>query len=270
MQSFFDHLKAFAKRHSRLRLLVGRVLDRVLYPIVLLPFRRPQKPGSTSEDPELLKRTDEYNAAAERYFATYADASQLLDKPFSDVEGFAEHLIRVGTLLSAARIRPGDTIVEIGAGTCWLSHLLNRYGCHTVAVDVSRTALDIGKKLFEREPSTDWSLDPRFVVYDGRGLPLDDGVCDCVVVYDAFHHIPNQRRLLSEMRRVLRPHGMVVMSEPGCVFRPKWNTDFGRSGTSISAEVEHRFREVEHRFRDVEHPFRGKWNAGSGVVNARR
>ena len=55
-----------------------------------------------------------------------------------------------------------------------------------------------------------------------------------------------------------------------CVFRPKWNTDFGRSGTSISAEVEHRFREVEHRFRDVEHPFRGKWNAGSGVVNARR
>ena len=55
-----------------------------------------------------------------------------------------------------------------------------------------------------------------------------------------------------------------------CVFRRKWNTDFGRSGTSISEEVEHRFREVEHGFRDVEHPFRGKWNAGSGVVNARR
>ena len=45
---------------------------------------------------------------------------------------------------------------------------------------------------------------------------------------------------------------------------------FGGSGTPISAEVEQRFREVEHGFRDVEHPFRGKWNAGSGVVNARR
>ncbi len=55
-----------------------------------------------------------------------------------------------------------------------------------------------------------------------------------------------------------------------CVFRRKWNTDFGRSGTSISEEVEHRFREVEHGFRDVERPFRGKWNTGSGVVNARR
>ena len=45
---------------------------------------------------------------------------------------------------------------------------------------------------------------------------------------------------------------------------------FGGSGTPISEEVEHRFREVEHGFRDVEHPFRGKWNSGSGVVNARR
>ena len=38
----------------------------------------------------------------------------------------------------------------------------------------------------------------------------------------------------------------------------------------ISEEVEHGFREVEHGFREVEHPFRGKWNSGSGVVNARR
>ena len=66
----------------------------------------------------------------------------------------------------------------------------------------------------------------------------------------------------------------ISMIEPGrsriCVFRRKWNTDFGGTGTPISEEVEHRFRDVEHGFRDVEHPFRGKWNTGSGVVNARR
>ena len=66
-----------------------------------------------------------------------------------------------------------------------------------------------------QEPSRNWSLDPRFVAYDGRTLPLDDATCDCVVVYDAFHHIPNQRAILAEMHRILRPRGMVVMSEPG-------------------------------------------------------
>ena len=182
---------------------------------MLWKFRQPLRPGSTVENPELLERTEEYNAAAERYFVDRADAQFLLDKPFSDAEGFAEHLIRAGTLIAAGRIRPGDTVVEIGAGTCWLSHLLNRYGCRTAAVDVSRTALDIGRRLFEREPSTNRSLDPQFVEYDGHTLPLDDAMCDCVVVYDAFHHIPNQRAVLEEMHRILRPHGMVVMSEPG-------------------------------------------------------
>ena len=46
--------------------------------------------------------------------------------------------------------------------------------------------------------------------------------------------------------------------------RRKWNVDSGGSGTSIPAEVEHRFREVEHGFREVEHRFRRKWNRGSG------
>lgn len=188
---------------------------RVFYRAALFPFWRAQRPGSATENEELLARAAEYNAAAERYFSAFSDPQFLLDKPFSDADGLPHHLIRAGSLMAAGRIQPGDTVVEIGAGTCWLSHFLNRYGCSTVAVDVSSTALDIGRQLFKREPSTNWSLDPQFAAYDGRSLPLDDAMCDCIVVYDAFHHIPNQRALLAEMYRILRPHGMVVMSEPG-------------------------------------------------------
>ena len=188
---------------------------RLFYRAALLRYWRPQRPGATIERRELLERTEAYNTAAERYFAEHAEPQFLLDKPFSDSDGFPQHLIRAGTLIAAGRIQPGDTVVEIGAGTCWLSHFLNRYGCRTVAVDVSRTALKIGKKLFARELSTNWSLEPRFVPYDGHTLPLDDATADCIVVYDAFHHIPNQHALLTEMHRILRPRGMVVMSEPG-------------------------------------------------------
>lgn len=35
------------------------------------------------------------------------------------------------------------------------------------------------------------------------------------MINDAFHHVPNQRELLTELHRVLRPHGIVAMSEPG-------------------------------------------------------
>ena len=124
MRNLSDLLSAFEQRHPRWWLLVrhpGLFVERAIHRAMLWKYRRPMKPGSTVENPELLERTAEYNAAAERYFADRADAQFLLDKPFSDAEGFAEHLIRAGTLIAAGRIRPGDTVVEIGAGTCWLS-----------------------------------------------------------------------------------------------------------------------------------------------------
>ena len=155
--------------------------------------------------------TERRNAISRKY----RDPQFLIDKPFSDTPDFAAHLIAVGVLVAAARLRPGDTVVEFGAGSCWLSHFLNRFGCRTISVDVSETALAVGRRLFERDPRTNWSLDPRFLPYDGYTLPLEDASCDRIVVYDAFHHVPNQRVVLTEMHRVLTAEGIVAMSEPG-------------------------------------------------------
>jgi hypothetical protein len=93
--------------------------------------------------------------------------------------------------------------------------MLNLFGCTTVSVDVSSTALALGRLAFERDARTRWDLEPQFVAYDGMKLPLADGYCDRVVINDAFHHVPNQRQLLAEMHRVLKPDGLVAMSEPG-------------------------------------------------------
>ena len=91
-------------------------------------------------------------------------------------------------------------MLEIGAGSCWLSLFLNRYGCKTIAIDVSATALSIGRMVFDRDPSTNWELGPAFIVYDGHTLPAPDASIDRIVLYDAFHHIPNQRQLLRTER----------------------------------------------------------------------
>ena len=211
--------------------ILRRALHAAWLPVLrfaLLPFRLPRGRGSAAERQDLLRRTEEYNLAAERYFAEYPDPQLLLDKPFGAPD-FAAHLIAVGVLVAGARLRPGDVVVELGAGSCWLSHLLNRFGCRTIAVDVSATALDVGRRLFEQDPRTNWSLDPRFVPYDGHRLPLEDGSCDRVVVYDAFHHVPNQREILAELHRVLRADGVVAMSEPG--------EGHGSSPTSIAETV---------------------------------
>lgn len=187
----------------------------VVYQVTLLPFRRPARHGVARERQDLVDRTDDYNQAAERYFARFENTGFLLDKPFGDLSQTPKHLIDAGVLLQALRLQPGDTVLELGAGSGWLSHMLNRCGCRTIAVDVSPTALGLGRTLFERDPRTNWSLEPRFLSYDGHRLPVDDGSCDRVVINDAFHHVPNQRELLREMHRVLTADGLVAMSEPG-------------------------------------------------------
>jgi SAM-dependent methyltransferase len=191
-----------------------RSLD-ALYQVVLAPFRRRRVTGRSAESSALVGSTDAFNKAAEEYFSTFRNAQFLLDKPFSETHLAAKHLIDAGVLIDAMRLRPGDVVAEIGAGSGWLSQMLNRFGCATIAIDVSPTAVALSRQLFERDSRTKWTLEPRFLSYDGRVLPLEDASCDRIVINDAFHHIPNQRELLAEMHRVLRPDGVVAMSEPG-------------------------------------------------------
>jgi SAM-dependent methyltransferase len=191
-----------------------RILD-AGYQVALLPFRRSRRAGGREQAAALAAATDAYNQAAERYFAGFPDPQFLLDKPFSESSQAAKHLVDAGVLIDALRLQPRDVVAEVGAGSCWLSHMLNRVGCVTISIDVSPTALALGRQLFARDPRTDWTLEPRFLVYDGRRLPLDEGTCDRIVINDAFHHIPNQRELLCEIHRVLRADGLVAMSEPG-------------------------------------------------------
>lgn len=183
--------------------------------VFFLPHARSRPAGRAVESAELVDRTDELNRAAEDYFAHYEDREFILGKPYSEPRFFAKRLFDVGVLAWHLRLAPGDTVVELGAGTCWISHFLNRFGCRTCAVDVSRTALELGQELFSRDPATRWDLEPRFLVYDGHHIPLPDASCDAVLVNDAFHHIPNQREILSEMARILKPAGIAAMCEPG-------------------------------------------------------
>ena len=188
-------------------------IDLAIRPL-LAPFVRPRPRPQPAADAAIEQAAGEFNRAAEQYYAG-ADPAHLTGKPFTESETFAKRLTDVGVIADALRLRPGDVVLELGAGACWLSHFLNRFGCRTIAVDVSPTALAMGRTLFEQDPRTNWALEPEFLAYDGHTLPVAGGVADAAILYDTFHHLPNPRAILRELRRVLRPDGVVAMSEPG-------------------------------------------------------
>lgn len=185
-----------------------------IFRVIMLPFGRHRRRGVVREVSELIARTDTLNEAAERYYSV-TDRDFVSGKPFTDEAGFSRYLFNLAVLIHGLRLQRTDVVVEFGAGSCWVSHFLNRFGCKTIAVDVAKSGLNIGEALFRRDPATNWNVRPEFLPYDGRRIPLPNGGCDRIIVFDAFHHVPNQREILTEMFRILRPDGIVAMSEPG-------------------------------------------------------
>lgn len=212
--SLRDRAKNLVRRSPRLRGWAERLTDATIR-LALAPQIEVPAPAETHDAATLEAQTDALNQAAEVYFSAYPQQEFILGKPYSDALGFPQHLFNLGVLFHWLRLSPGDVVAELGAGTAWVSHFLNLYGCRTVAIDVSATALDLAQELFRRDARTRWNLEPRFVPYDGHRFPLEDASCDRMVIHDAFHHVPNQAEILREMARVLRPGGVVAMVEPG-------------------------------------------------------
>jgi len=175
-----------------------------------LGLARPAPPPPRAyTDEELIRRTGEFNQAAEQYWRDVASdpaaRRHAFNKPLSTVQDTPGMFYRLGLVLDALDLGVGMTVLDFGAGGCWLSSCLNRLRCRTIAMDVSQAALDLGREMFEMDPRHLMDLEPRFVGYDGHHIGLPDASVDRAVMFDAFHHVPNQEEVLAELVRVLRP-----------------------------------------------------------------
>lgn len=165
-----------------------------------------------------FKRTttvEQLAETAEGYFARLKNWDYALAKPLWDAEGAPELLNNFAHALHGLQLLPGMTVVDFGAGSCWASRWLTQMGMEAIALDVSPSALNIGRALYERLPVIGNRPQPRFLVFDGRRIGLPDASVDRILCIDAFHHVLNQDEVLREMSRILKPGGIAGFSEPG-------------------------------------------------------
>ena len=170
-------------------------------------------------DPREVMRhysVEELNETADEYYRVMDDPDLTLRKPFQSVNETPEMLENLGALFSGLHLGKAMTVLDFGAGTCWLSRLIAQLNCAVICCDPSAAALDIGRRFFAAHPPlTRELLPPRFLPFDGHRLELADESVDRIICFDAFHHVPNQAEVLRELGRVLRPGGIAGFSEPG-------------------------------------------------------
>ena len=107
----------------------------------------------------------------------------------------------------AAPLCRGRTVLDAGCGAGYGARLLAREATSVVAVDQSEDVLRYAGSHF---------ADPRlrYVAGDCGRLPFRDGAFDRVVAFEVIEHLPDAARFLREVRRVLSPAGLLVVSTP--------------------------------------------------------
>jgi len=119
-----------------------------------------------------------------------------------------EYQLRTHVVLELANLTPGVLthvrLLDIGCGDARFT--ADAAGCaRTFGVDVSRRALGFARALV---PSA------LFAAAGGAALPFRSNTFDIVTLLDVIEHIPDadERRVVDEALRVLRPGGRLVIS----------------------------------------------------------
>jgi 2-polyprenyl-3-methyl-5-hydroxy-6-metoxy-1,4-benzoquinol methylase len=100
----------------------------------------------------------------------------------------------------------GERVLDVGCGEGRFASELARAGVRVVGIDVAEEPL---RRARERDPA----LDLRLVDVDGR-WPLEDASFDVVWAGETIEHVADTAGRLSEVRRVLRPGGRLLLSTP--------------------------------------------------------
>ncbi len=124
---------------------------------------------------------------------------------------------------AVARVAPktSDSLLEVAAGTCACGRAFAPRVRSVVCLDMTAAMLEMGKAAAEREHLQNMT----FMLGDAADLPFANGSFDIVFSRLAFHHFPEPETPFSEMARVLKPDGKLVMIDMAAAEEPLRKTE---------------------------------------------
>lgn len=132
--------------------------------------------------------------------------------------------------LERLRVVPGQRVLDLGCGPGDGASRLNALGATAIGLDYSDGMLETARK--------DSNNAGRLTRGDAGRLPFKDGAFDKIVCTNSFHHYPDHVGSLREMRRVLKPGGLLVLVDP------RKDHPFGRLAIDFAENVVFGLKEV--------------------------
>jgi SAM-dependent methyltransferase len=110
---------------------------------------------------------------------------------------------RAAIVQAVRDVLPGlrGTVLDVGCGHMpYRPLLLSPPGNATQYL-----GMDLGVNLYQNQPDITW---------DGKSIPLPDESVDSALATEVLEHCPDPARVLAEIRRVLKPGGVLLVTVP--------------------------------------------------------
>ncbi|MED1948955.1 MULTISPECIES: class I SAM-dependent methyltransferase [Brevibacillus] len=154
----------------------------------------------------------------------------------------------------------GKDVIDLGAGSGRLTSVLAPHAKSILALDASAAMLEVNAQQLRQAGLSNWKTS----VADHRNIPVDDNSADVIlagwtVCYLTSSEVPNNElnleKIILEMKRALRPGGMIVIIETmGTGYETPHPPEFLTQYYSLLENrygFSHKWIRLDYRFADL-------------------
>ena len=126
---------------------------------------------------------------------------------------YGEHIVRYE---SAKDIVANKVVLDIASGSGYGTAILGESAKRVVGVDIDAGSIKYAQKNYGSKNVT-------FKRGDGKNIPLANNSVEVVVSYETIEHIDDYKGFMAEVKRVLKPGGLFILSTPNDLEYPEGN-----------------------------------------------
>lgn len=155
-----------------------------------------------------------------------------------------KHLVECQKLWYQNEIKKNDVVLDLGCGNSIHSIKIAKTCKEIIAVDYDINQLNIGQSLSKEKNINNI----KFIQNNLENkLPFKNYCFDKVLCLDVLEHLSNRDRCLKEIRRILKPNGIVFISVPNK--NTSWKKLQRKVGLDYFSDPDHK---IEYSLKEIE------------------
>ncbi len=135
---------------------------------------------------------------------------------------YYEHIARYK---NAIKLCKSKKVLDVASGSGYGTKMISKVAKSVVGLDISNEAVKYSKRKYKGK-------NIKFIQGSCLEIPFENSVFDVVISFETIEHINNHEKFLEEIKRVIKPKGLVVISTPNKRVYTKKNTFHKKELTS--------------------------------------